>query len=61
VRLLSVDYGDGLSVFLRDWHSEHGYLRGIACNELGVADRDGCRDAEFIVREDRITSMKEVG
>lgn len=60
MKIVKVTYGDGLTVLLRDPHSENGYLRGIACNELGVADRAGCRDQEFVVREDRIVETGEL-
>lgn len=60
MRIVQVTYGHGLTVLLRDPHSDGRYLRGIACNELGVADRTDCRDQEFVVREDRIVAMEEV-
>jgi hypothetical protein len=56
-----VRYGDGLEVMLRDPYTDLRFLRGIECNELGVAVRNGCRDSEFIVRIDRIEKIKEVG
>jgi hypothetical protein len=60
VIIWEVRYGDGLTVMLRDPYFAGGYLRGVECNEFGVADRSGCRDAEFMVRDDRIESTREV-
>ena len=60
MKLYEVIYGDGIKVVLRDHHWEGKWLRGIPCNELGVADRFGCNDAELSIRADRVISMKEL-
>jgi hypothetical protein len=68
VRIIAVEYGsssrkgDHHTVMLRDAHHtpDEKWIRGIPCNVLGVADRDGCNDAELVIRADRILAIREV-
>ena len=54
-----VTYGDGLKVFLRDPHGDGTpWLRGTECDENGIAHRDGCQDAEFVVRVSGILNVR---
>lgn len=61
--LLEVTYGNPQALqhtYLRDWYWDKGWLKGIACNEHGVADRDGCAQAELWIAEGRIQRLEEV-
>lgn len=60
MRIVRARYGRGLTVLLRDFESDGRYLRGVECDENGVADRSGCAEAEFTVREDRVVAMELV-
>lgn len=61
--LLRVAYGaptDPHRVHLRSWAYDGGFLKGIACDEFGIADREGCADAELWIAERRILEATPV-
>jgi hypothetical protein len=59
VTIVLVMWG-GHTAYLRDPRRSGAFLRGIECNEHGVAVREGCTDdAELMIRVDRIT-LREV-
>lgn len=57
MRLLAVRYGSQ-ETYLRDWHEDGPWLKGIECDEHGVANRDGCAEAELWIARKRIVSME---
>lgn len=59
MKLLRVTYG-AQQVYLRDWHEDGQWLKGIECDEHGVASRDGCAEAEVWIARRRIAGTEEV-
>ena len=68
VKIVRVAYGSSLldgdhhAQLLRDVRGtpDGKWLIGTPCNEIGVADRQGCSDAEFVIRRDRVLAIREV-
>jgi hypothetical protein len=54
--------GDHNTQLLRDVREtpDGKWLLGTPCDEFGIADRQGCSDAEFVIRRDRVLAIREV-
>lgn len=51
----------GYTTYLRDPREIGVFLRGVECNEHGVAIRELCQDdAELVIHRGRITSMETI-
>lgn len=63
MRIVQVIYtdprgGQPTETYLRDAREVDGFLRGVECNERGIATREGCtEDAELMIRLDRVLEI----
>lgn len=63
VKIVQVIYTDPagharIETYLRDAREVDGFLRGVECNDRGIATREGCtEDAELMIRLDRVLEI----